>query len=138
MGVFDNWFTFKSPQQREYEERMYKLWAYPYGDKQKEILDNLIHEFIDEEDKQFSIYNYLVCRQALYPIDSDRVELSDEDYINAYKGIKKQLNDISKKLIHKYLAIIEADLNIDEELNYPSIIDLENRSNEIKKLFDKR
>ena len=66
MAIKD-WFTFKSPEQIDAEKQKYKNWAYPYGDIQKEKIDNLIHELIPEEDPKFAIFNYLVCRQTFYP-----------------------------------------------------------------------
>lgn len=138
MASITDWFKFKSPAQREAESRLYKVWAYPYGDTHKEKIDNLIHEFIPEEDPQISIYNYLVCRQVLYPLDKDtRPALSDEDFLFSYKGIKKKLNPRSKKLVHKYMALVDADLKVSEQLVYPSIEELAVKAQEIKNIVDK-
>ncbi len=135
MAIKD-WFTFKSSEQIDAEKLKYKNWAYPYGDMQKEKIDNLIHELIPEEDPKFAVFNYLVCRQTFYPLDFNEIpSISTDDFIAAHNTIKKKFNPLSKKIVYKYMALVEADLKVNEELNYPSIDELRNRAQEIKNLL---
>ena len=134
MGYFDNWF--KPKQVKEEELKKYYEWAYPYGDEHKDKIADLIHSLIPEEDPKFAIYNYLVCRQVLAPTTYEgKYVVQEEQLVPAAKKLKKEYISKGKKAMHKYMALVEADLLIDEQFNYPSLEELENRANEIKAII---
>lgn len=130
MAWFDN--LFKSKEDREKESKAYYAWAYPYGEEHKQKINELLHVYIPEEDEKFVIYNYLVTRQVLAPSLYEgpcTVDLSD--FNKKYKKIKNQMISRGKKDIFKYIALVETDLKIDENLNYPSIEEIKARENEL-------
>lgn len=134
MSWIDN--LFKTKQQREEDMDAYYRWAYPYGNEQKDRILEIIKTIFDDEDEKIAVYNYLVCRQEIAPklyegpFEFDIVNLNE-----VVKKLKKQYNSKGKKNIHKYIALVEADLKIDESLNYPSIESIIERSEEIKSLI---
>ena len=96
--------------------------AYPYGEAHKEKIGALIKEFITDEDDKFAVYNYLVCRQYLAPNTYEgKYVVQDDQFKEMLKKYKKDVISKGKKEMHKYMALVEADLIIDEEFNYPSM-----------------
>ena len=137
MGLLND--LFKTKEQREEDLNKYYAWAYPYGQEHKERISKLIEEFVSDDDSKFAIYNYLVCRQALAPnIYDGKYIVKEEQFAPAYKKLKKEFVSKGKKNVHKYMALVEADLIIDEEFNYPSLEQLTDRANQIKDIIDGR
>ena len=137
MGLFEQ--LFKTPEQKQQDLKNYYAWAYPYGDEHKSKIEELVHSFVSEDDPKFAMYNYLVCRQALAPSTYEGKYVVPEDQFKpAAKKLKREFVSKGKKTAHKYMALVEADLQIDESLNYPSLEQLENRANEIQAIINKK
>lgn len=136
MGLIDQ--LFKTKEQREEDLKHYYAWAYPFGDEHKVKIEELIHNFVSDEDPKFAVYNYLVTRQQLAPSTYDgKYVVSEDKFKSVIKKLKKDVVSKGKKNMHKYMALVEADLVIDENFNYPSLEQLENRANEIKAIINK-
>ena len=135
---FADWFTFKTPKQREREERMYARWAFPYGRAQQETLTRLIKELLPKEDSRVAMSLFLMGRQAYggaYNDDpEDLQERSEEEKLAALdKVLERQLFGKYKKLLPYYKALVLADAVVDETLNYPSAEELRRRAEELMK-----
>ena len=63
MGISD-WFSFKSPEQRERERREYERWAFPHGQKQKDMISEILKELLSEENVQTAMVVYLIGREG--------------------------------------------------------------------------
>lgn len=132
MGLLANWF--KTPQERERERKAYDKWIYPYN--QKETIDKLIKDVFPEEDSVTAIFNYLIVREEMYPIDSEEKFAIDESkYSKQAKLAEKRIFFKSKPDMPIYMALAEADLLIDENLNYPSIEEIKIRANKIREII---
>ena len=134
MGVFDN--LFKTKAQREEETARYYEWAYPYGPKHKEMINDIIHAVVPDEDDKIAIYNYLVCRQEMAPSYYEGPFIFDRSNSKSVrKKLKKEYNSKGKKDIHKYIALVEADLKVDENLEFPSVDEILKYAEEIKQIL---
>ena len=132
MGTIANWF--KSPQERERERKAYDKWTYPYN--QKEVIDKLILDTFPTEDSTVAIFNYLIVREEMHPIDSEEKFLIDESkYAKQAKLAEKRIFFKSKPDMSIYMALAEADLLIDENLNYPSVEQIKQRATKIKEII---
>lgn len=135
MGFIDQ--LFKTKEQRDTDINNYYEWAYPYGEEHKKKIDELVRKFVTDEDPKYAIYNYLVCRQYLAPHRYEgKYVVENDEFIFASKKLKKDYIAKGRKAMHKYMALVEADLMIDENFNYPSLEQLEARANQIKTIIN--
>lgn len=111
MSIVD-FFTVKTPWQRKKEQEEYNLWAFPYGQAQLDAVKALILELMPDE-KTTGIAVYLIGREA-YQSAEGHAPLEA-----AYDAMSPMLPGKHKKKLLLFLALIQADINIDETLQYP-------------------
>ena len=133
MGSIAEWFTFKSAKQRAREEKQFARWAFPYGEAQKEKVLELIRQLLPKEDPKAAMAVFLMGREALrvsFKDDpEDLAERTEQNKMNALDAtLATQLFGRYKKFIPYYKALILADLEVDETLNYPSVEELRRRA----------
>ena len=136
MGSISEWFTFKSAKQRAREEKQFARWAFPYGDVQKEKVLGIIKELLPKEDPKAALALFLIGRQAYrgsFKDDpEDLAERTEKNKMNALdQALETQLFGRYKKYIPYYKALILADLDVDETLNYPTAEELRRRAEEM-------
>ena len=134
-GIAD-WFMFKSAKQRAREEKQFARWAFPYGEAQKAKIDKIIRELLPKEDPRSGMAIFLMGREALrgsFQDDpEDLAERTEEDKMAALdKILEQQLFGRYKKFIPYYKALVLADLDVDETLNYPSVEELRCRAEKL-------
>ena len=139
MGLAD-WFTFKTPAQRIKEERAYERWAFPYGPEQKEKLQAIVKELIPEETPLTAMALFLMGREGYRGKDAEEyyelVEKGRERRLQAaYWKIHSQLPRKLKRLMSRYLVLIEADDQVGPDLNYPTVDQLREAADEIDKML---
>lgn len=130
---FGEWFTFKTAKQKAREEKMFARWAFPYGDAQKEKVSQIIKELLPKEDPRTGLAVFLMGRQAYrgsFKDDpEDLAERTDEDKMASLdRTLETQLFGKYRQFIPYYKALVLADLEIDESLNYPSVEELRRRA----------
>ena len=143
MGISD-WFSFKSKKQREKEFRQYARWAYPYGDAQKDIVAQRLKELLPEEPGSTAVAVYLTGRQGYrgaWNMDSEDLEeqqalTQQQKLMCAVDAMDNLLPGKGKRLIFKYLAMILADEQVDESLQYPSVESLQQTAENLGKLLE--
>lgn len=129
MGLFGAWF--ETREQRQNDVRSYNAIVYPFGENQQLKIESILKELFKNEDLTCVKYNYLICRQEFNLSDLEyRIDKRDYDKLNVLT--KKSFLTKNNAGLEKYLALVEADINISKELNYPSIEELLKRSKEIK------
>ena len=133
MGSIAEWFTFKSAKQRAREEKQFARWAFPYGEAQKEKVLELIRQLLPKEDPKAAMAVFLMGREALrgsFKDDpEDLAERTEQNKMNALDAtLATQLFGRYKKFIPYYKALILADLEVDETMNYPSVEELRHRA----------
>lgn len=135
---FADWFTYKSAKQRAKEEKLYARWAFPYGEAQREKLTQLMQELMPQENPKAAMAVFLIGREAYlgsYHEDpEDLQERQESEKMEALDRIlDKQLFGRYRKLQPYYKALILADAQVDETLNYPGAEELRRRAEELKK-----
>jgi len=147
LGEF-NLFRIKSKQQRIKEEEEYALWAFPYGESQKEKLSELIKEFLPKISKQIGLASFLTCKElydkSLESSETDETSGANEESrsdetsgtneasgtdissgtheeaIKKFFVIAKKYNQLVRtNETPIYLALVLADREIDENCEYP-------------------
>lgn len=113
MGLFGNWFTTKEAQDREQKDFESKI--FPFGEKQKEIIRSLVNEIKDGEYLDMAVYYYLLTKQ-----ECEKTNFCEENFQSLYTSVHKIVKGKSQANIYKYIVLAKYDLNITEELNYPS------------------
>ncbi len=133
---FSDWFTFRSKEQRKAEALQYAKWACPYGEEQRSRLLLLLSEVLPEEGPKLGLSCYLIGREAYW--DGTQINNSKDDHstieekrLRAAKKLMKQLRSRICVELARYIALIEADANIDADLHYPSADDLIKSGDEI-------
>lgn len=126
---FSDWFTFRSKEQKRAESLQYAKWACPYGDEQRAKLLLLLSEILPEEGPKLGLSCYLIGREAYWggtkTIDTiDDNSTAEERRLRAARKLMKQLRNRIGIELARYIALIEADATIDENLNYPSADEL--------------
>ena len=137
MGIED-WFTFKSKDQREREHREYEKWSFPYGTKQKEKIQELLKLLLPKEDEKIALAFFFLCKEdAIGREYENPVYLSDEDIIKTADRFKNRLVSKMRADMSSYLTAVEADLKVDEFLAYPDLETLQERERQIEALLDR-
>ena len=114
----------KSPKQKKEEQRQYAAWAFPYGQTQQKAVQNLILELMPDE-KQTGLVVYLIGREAYQNAEEE------DPMVAACRSMSDQLPGKHRRKLYLFLALILADAQIDENLQYP---DSETIRQEAKKL----
>lgn len=131
MGLIE-WFAYRSPKQRRRDSRRYDRWAFPYGEAQHDAIAALLAQLFPRESPKIAMARYLIGREGGtgdYQDDPEdhagRTEYQTRLY--AAKRLKGQMRGAEWEEIALYLALIEADLAIDEALHYPDAAQLRER-----------
>ena len=133
---FADWFAFKTPAQRKLESQMFDRWAFPYGLEQREKLQKILMELMPKEDPTAGMAVYLIGSEAYlgsFKADPQKLaERTETRRMNAMDYVLNgQLRGRLKKYLPYYKAMILADANVDENLNYPSIEELKKMAEEL-------
>ena len=136
MGSLADMFTFKTRKQRERDAQKFNRWAFPYGEPQREKLIAIIKELLPKEEPKAALAVYLMGREAYrgsFKDDAeDLAERTEERKLRAMDYLlKEQLFGRYKKFIPYYKALILADAQVDETLNYPSVEELRRQAEEL-------
>lgn len=123
-------FIIKTPQQREADSRRYDRWAFPFGEKQKDCIANLLQQLLPDENTRSAMAVYLIGREGyLGHYQADPKDLEDRSETQkiqeAYHKLKKQLPGPHRKKLSRYMSLILADAQVDDRLIYPSLDELQ-------------
>ena len=122
---FTDWFAFRTKAQKQAEARRYAHWACPYGEEQRQKLTALLAAILPQEGAQLGMTCYLSGREAYHggtqpPDAAADPDTAEEKRIRAAKKLRRLLQGRISKEMALYLALIEADAQIDEQLCYPA------------------
>jgi len=124
-------FTWKSKATQEREQEEYAKWAFPYGQKQRDNLQELLFALFPKESVPTTLIPFLTCKE-LYEGVMKKAESSEaaiDTLINKQKRYKQILK---KKQMTMYLAIVLADAAIDETCTYPTADEIRERVKELE------
>ena len=126
---FTDWFAFRTKAQKQAEARQYAHWACPYGEEQRQKLAALLAVILPQEGAQLGMTCYLVGREAYHggtqPLDAATApDTVAEKRIRAAKKLRRLLQGRIGIEMARYLALIEADAQVDERLCYSTPVAL--------------
>ena len=123
MSVFGNLFTWKSAADQKKEQAAYEKWAFPYGEKQRDNLKVLL-KAVFGKDEGFILYTYLTCKEMYEKalLDYGSRDSAIKELAENRLGIRLQvIKQLKQKEWLKYIAIVLADENVDEDCEYPGV-----------------
>ena len=111
-------FTWKSKAAQQSEQEAYEVWAFPYGEKQREALQKLLFDIFPKETVPTTLIPFLTCKELFESVLKKAVSLDGaiDTMINKQKKYKQI---IKKKNMTTYLALVLADAAVDERCEYP-------------------
>lgn len=122
-----SFFEIKSLKQKKEEQRQYNLWAFPYGQVQQKIVQDLILELMPDEEKT-GLVVYLIGREAYQNAEEDNMR-------EACRAMKSHLPGKHGKKKYLFLALILADAAVDENLNYPDAQTIRQEAKRLEELL---
>jgi len=130
-------FSFKTKETKDKEQIAYELWAFPYGQEQREKLDALMHELNPKGRREFMMVGFLTCKELVskYSEKCDTEEKALEYIINVER---EQTQIVKKNELTTMLALVLADKEIDKSCEYPSADEIRARAQELESLRYKR
>ena len=124
MDIAD-WLGIKSREQEEREFQAFSENSFPYGQPQRDKVEELLSQLFPREKKQFTMMLFLLGKQYYHGYglrnEKDYAGFTQEERLNiAAKSLNRQLFGKHKKSLTTYLALIAADAQVDENLLYPT------------------
>ena len=126
-------FSWKSKATQEKEAADYEKWAFPYGQKQRDALQELLSAVYPKESVPGTLIPFLTCKE-LYESVLNKHGSRDAAVDVLINTQKKYKNIIKKKEMTTYLALVLADASIDEQCDYPSAEDICAKKETLEKL----
>ena len=126
-------FTWKSKATQEKEQEEYARWAFPYGEKQRENMQNLLLSLYPKESIPTTLIPFLTCKE-LYEGVLKKSASRDEALDVLINKQKKYKRIIKKKDMTMYIALVLADADIDERCEYPAADVIRTRAQELDAL----
>lgn len=117
-NMFGNLFISKEERQRKYEEYFKKV--FPYGNGQREKISSILSELFPKEKLKYLLMHYILIKESV--VGEDKLDYES----SARKIAKKKIIKVTKETQELMIALLKADLSIDEKLEYPSIDELKN------------
>jgi len=125
-------FSWKSKSARKKEQAEYEVWAFPYGQKQRENLQELLLTIFPKETVPTTLIPFLTCKELFdMALENRTPDMAVDALINSQKKYKRI---IKQKDMPTYVALVLADAEIDENANYPSADEIRARARELEKL----
>jgi len=127
-------FQFKNKNQIEREAAEYEVWAFPYGEKQKEALTSLLKELNPKDAEKLMLVSFLTCKELFEAAVKETDSEADAIQSLIAKADKyKQI--IRKKDLSMYIVAVIADATIDESCEYPAADELRERMQEMEEII---
>lgn len=111
----------RSKEEREQEFTDFSKRIFPYGEAQKDRIGQFLHELFPQEDRQCLMVYYVSIKDEM----TKRVAKSFE--AAAESQMRTSVVRITPELISGVRALIMADQEVGEDLNYPTIKELRER-----------
>lgn len=132
MDIAD-WLGIKSREQEEREFQAFSENSFPYGQPQRDKVEELLSQLFPREKKQFTMMLFLLGKQYYHGYglrnEQDYQGLTQEERLNiAAKSLNRQLTGKHRKSLTTYLALIAADAQVDENLLYPTVQEIQEQA----------
>lgn len=117
--------VFKSKEEREREYQEYTKKLFPYGEQQRQKVQDLIYALTDKKSGAQLMFHYILIKEAM-------IESEKKDYEEiASKVEKKKLHKLTPELKACIRILIYIDLDMDESLNYPTPEELKAKAGKV-------
>ena len=132
MDIAD-WLGIKSRDQEEREFQAFSENSFPYGQPQRDKIEELLSQLFPKEKKQFTMMLFLLGKQYYHGYglrnEQDYQGYTQEERLNiAAKSLNRQLTGKHRKSLTTYLALIAADAQVDENLLYPTAQEIQEQA----------
>jgi hypothetical protein len=132
MDIAD-WLGIKSREQEEREFQAFSENSFPYGQPQRDKVEELLSQLFPKEKKQFTMMLFLLGKQYYHGYglrnEQDYQGYTQEERLNiAAKSLNRQLTGKHRKSLTTYLALIAADAQVDENLLYPTAQEIQEQA----------
>ena len=132
MDIAD-WLGIKSREQEEREFQAFSENSFPYGQPQRDKVEELLSQLFPKEKKQFTMMLFLLGKQYYHDYglrnEQDYQGYTQEERLNiAAKSLNRQLTGKHRKSLTTYLALIAADAQVDENLLYPTAQEIQEQA----------
>lgn len=116
----------RSKEEQEQEFTDFSKRIFPYGEAQKDRIGQLLHELFPQEDRQCLMVYYVSIRDEMTKRAAKSFEAAAESQM------RTSVVRITPELISGVRALITADQEVGEDLNYPAIQELRERLRTLK------
>lgn len=132
MDIAD-WLGIKSREQEEREFQAFSENSFPYGQPQRDKVEEILSQLFPKEKKQFTMMLFLLGKQYYHGYglrnEQDYQGYTQEERLNiAAKSLNRQLTGKHRKSLTTYLALIAADAQVDENLLYPTAQEIQEQA----------
>ena len=130
-------FSFKSKAQVEKEQREYTFWAFPGGQPQRDRVEGLLKELFPKISLQFSMFNFLTCKELYEKILEDN-ENGDDSIDRLYRAlqVKQKHAGLKSNDWFLFIALILADRAVKGGSDYPSAEEIKVSAGNLKSSFE--
>ena len=119
MGKEIQWMSFKTKAQKQAGLDEYKKWAFKYGGKHKEKIEQILARLFPKERPSFAMMTYLLARDAYYGLYGTGNYRVRDPVQDMYSVLSKRCFQVPKKDIPLYMALVIADEKVSDNLDYP-------------------
>ncbi len=132
------WLQFKTKRTRERDAREYEQWAFPFGNRQRDMISKILKELLPNEDEKVALVCFLTAKEIVSQVH--QIMFLPEHHAYAYASMLHDFTRYKRMFRPKetrslYCALAVADLEIDENLDYPSAEELQKRADEFENEF---
>jgi len=128
-------FSWKSRETQQKEQEAYAKWAFPYGQRQRDRLEALVHSLYPKESLPSVLIPFLTCKE-LYERHLKQAGSVDGAVDMLLNNSKKYKHLLKKKDITTYAALVVADADVDDSCEYPSADEIRAAAQELDKRYN--
>lgn len=120
-GILGNLFDMSSKEDKQQRYESYSKLIFPYGDGQREKVLELLCQMFPKQKIKYLMLHYILIKEGLVGEEKQSFEEA------AAKVAKKKLIRVTPELQVGLYNLLNADLSIDENLEYPPLEELLSR-----------
>lgn len=120
-GILGNLFDMSSKEDKQQRYESYSKLIFPYGDGQREKVLELLSQMFPKQKIKYLMLHYILIKEGLVGEEKQSFEEA------AAKVAKKKLIRVTPELQEGLYNLLNADLAIDENLEYPPLEELLSR-----------
>ena len=124
--------NYRSRKKREEDYAAFNARVFPYGEAQREKIVELLKQLTGSKYGMMTLFHYLSIKDKVMEMKMD--DPDSESIGKLKKSVRNTLQRKDEDIFYQCLALCLADLKTDEELNYPSIEELKEKTLDLKRI----